>query len=285
MRMRGMIIPILCCIFFSVQDFSQAADISIKELKSQNMADVIFVGEIENGDFEKVSSLLQEAKDRELGIFKINLACPGGDVVEAMRIGKLIRGSFMATSSPMNYRGINICFDLPEKDRTSETCNCASACFLVWAAGVWRSGKTLGVHRPYFRKEYFEGLPAPEAQKKYLSMSNEVRAYLKDMDIPTNVTEKMFSASSTEIIYLDEKTIESMRYVPFFDEWLRASCGEHLSHEEIYEMSLLMTTRDYEKKPLSGSEALRLERLSKQDSSYLHCWMNKVYEAQVGKKR
>jgi len=96
------------------------------------------------------------------------------------------------------------------------------------------------------------------------------------------VIEKMFSVSSSEIIYLDEKTIKSMEKVPFFDEWLKANCGEYLSAEELSDIFRLIKVG--EKRELSRSERLRMEHLEQKRLRFSRCRFEKVYEAQLGKK-
>jgi hypothetical protein len=284
MPMKLVFTLILGCSFvFIIGAFTQAADIDIKKTGNDNFFDLMLGGEIEKGDYEKIDALLRHAKRNKFGITRLHLACPGGDAVEAMRIGKLIRDSFIGTAGPVRMYGINFCtWLLPDKaDLMSDTCRCANACFLVWAAGVSRNGNTLEVHRPYFKKEYFEGLSTREAQKKYEAMSNEVRVYLKDMDVPMNVIDKMFSASSTEIIYLDEKTVHSMQRIPFFDEWIKANCPERLSDDEITDLSRLVFK---EKTELASSQLIRLEELRKKDKRFHDCLLQKTYDAQFGKK-
>jgi hypothetical protein len=47
-------------------------------------------------------------------------------------------------------------------------CNCTSACFLVWAAGIGRYGDVIGVHRPSFADQsWFASLSKDQAQVAY----------------------------------------------------------------------------------------------------------------------
>ena len=62
----------------------------------------------------------------------------------------------------------------------------------------------------------------------------------------------MFETASDEILFLDSKTIESMKSVPFFDEWIKASC-EPLTDEESHD-SWQLFYKEYEGKKLSNAE-------------------------------
>ncbi len=116
----------------------------------------------------------------------------------------------------------------------SKICDCSSACFLIWSAGVIRLGSLIGLHRPYFDKNYFSGLTADEANREYKKLSDRVRAYLKSMDIPDFLVDEMFSHSSDDIFYLhhyDKNLIDRLKYAPYFEEMLIARCP-NLTNDE-----------------------------------------------------
>src|SRR5947209_863697 len=63
---------------------------------------VILEGKIETGDFDKLRSFVFEG-ERGVGLFAIYLASPGGDLAEAMKIGRLVRGLKWATEVPSKW--------------------------------------------------------------------------------------------------------------------------------------------------------------------------------------
>lgn len=85
---------------------------------------ILLSGEIMSGDFEKVEAAL----NRKLA--PIHLDSDGGLVLEAIKIGELIRSKSLETRLPYNS-------------------SCASACMLLLAAGVIRTANEtsgIGVH-------------------------------------------------------------------------------------------------------------------------------------------
>ena len=91
----------------------------------------------------------------------VDLDSPGGDVIEAMRIGRLIHQRFMNTSV---LRGRQ----------------CASACVFMLQAGVVRIpavGSRVGLHRPKFDAAYFADLTPDQARRTYEAMVGNLRKY------------------------------------------------------------------------------------------------------------
>ena len=94
-----------------------------------------FDGEIEDGDRDKMMAFLQGLKTRYGAALQnakpiVFLNSPGGDVVEAAKIGELIHKSGQAVAVEAHHR-------------------CASSCFLLFAAGHLKQigrGAYIGVH-------------------------------------------------------------------------------------------------------------------------------------------
>jgi hypothetical protein len=222
--------------------FATAANIGIRITEGSGSNYIYIDGKIEKGDFFKFKKNLDLLSKHNKMII-LGISSTGGDLVEAMKIGKLIRASFILTRAPYKVDDIILC---PWTWERNPQRNCASACFIIWASGIERSGNILGLHRPYFSKEYFESLSASQAKIKYTTMSNDVRIYLKEMDIPDNIIEKMFAINSDDILYLEKETIESLEKVPFFDEWIRAECKEPSTEEKEQQMQFFKQTRRLE---------------------------------------
>ena len=210
------------------------------------------------------------------------LASIGGDAIEAMRIGTIVRESFIPTHAPTDLDAGFTCNGYPPGLKDDD-CDCASACFLIWVAGVYRVGDVLGIHRPYFLEEYFEGLSASEVQKEYVLMYERVRSYLKNMDVPEHIINKMFNTGSDEITYLDWDTAKSMEWVPFFDERVGASCLRLTSEEEMDYWGLL--ERKWEgKSTLTKSEKFYFNYLKERERNFNKCYREKLKEAQLKEK-
>jgi hypothetical protein len=190
---------------------------------------VLLSGVIVRGDVEKLKSAFRDSR----GFLEtVNLTSPGGDLGEAMKLGKLIRAALLSTNAPwelipgqksfppLDYVGWNPC--------TEQDCICASACFVAWAAGVKRAGHLLAVHRPRFEPSYFAGLDLATAQREYQRSLAELKAYLSDVDVPATYYERMLATPSTDIATLskdDAWALTVVDYPPAIDEWLISKCG------------------------------------------------------------
>jgi|SRR5579871_4305267 len=117
----------------------------------------------------------------------------GGDIDEAMKIGRLIRRLRLTTYAP--DRAPHVILALPA-DQANNVC--ASACVLVWVAGARRIGDLLILHRPY---------PAPEslgklADTEFEALENNsivlVRNDLQEMDLPQYYIDKMALTASRD---------------------------------------------------------------------------------------
>jgi hypothetical protein len=167
-------------------------------------------GKIVKGDYEKIKLLI----DSTTSTFW--LASPGGDIDEALKIGRLFRKYLISTEAPYledgflwNCRGQN--------------CICASACALIWLGGVDRMG-TVGLHRPYYDGLLFKGLPPADASTTYRRMLGDVTDYLNEMEVPGSIIESMATTNSGDIRWVDYLD-EGLDRPPSIAEWVDASCG------------------------------------------------------------
>src|SRR5437660_1490585 len=121
-------------------------------------------GKIVSGDYEKLRSV---ADDLGVGIrgnphqafhVVLHLFSPGGELPEAMKIGRLVRALHWMTDAPQNYSKPSDRKRYEEKlKEPGKNYLCASACFFVFVAGVERYGGyrthiaplILGIQRPY----------------------------------------------------------------------------------------------------------------------------------------
>jgi hypothetical protein len=142
---------------------------------------------------------------RDICLFEVNTFSRGGNVEVAMRIGNQIRTLQARTMAPnhfINEPGFAQCWFVASAShggvgyhpntnykrnlRTSagaSWCDCASACFLIWASGVTREGNFVGVHRFRFDEMYFGSLSPSEAKMKYAEAETVFRSYLAKLNV------------------------------------------------------------------------------------------------------
>ena len=106
-------------------------------------------GPIVKGDYEKVAAFIRANHPFES---TFRLVSPGGDVHEALKIGRLFRRYLIATVAPtdryLEYanREPRTTYGVPHLDSwpgsgsgdlcRGENCICASACALIWFGGI-----------------------------------------------------------------------------------------------------------------------------------------------------
>jgi hypothetical protein len=280
MRVKHIFFLFLGLIFFLIEDLLQAAQIDIYSM--EEIVTISLVGKIEKGDAENLERLVEDLRQKKRTVNMLMLASIGGDANEAMRIGKIVRESFIPTHAPFDLDAGFTCNGYPSglKD---DFCDCASACFLIWVAGVYRMGNVLGIHQPYFLEEYLEGLSASEVDKEYVLMYERVNAYLKNMDVPEHIIDIMFNTASDEITYLDWNTAKSMESVPFFDERVGASCLR-LTAEEEMDYWRLLAKKWGKKSTLTKSEQSYFNHLKERKENFDNCFKEKLKEKQLKEK-
>jgi len=203
---------------------------------------VNIVGPITKGDSDKFKRVVLRLLSAGLKVVHVRTYSPGGDVAEALSIGRQIRLMKAQTDSPFKGKATpgSVCIvgaetEIPvkffyyrnEDGDGSANCTCTSACFLIWAAGVGRYGEIIGVHRPAFSDQsWFGSLPKEQARVVYEHIIEEARAYLVEMGIPENVITLMFSVSSSEMRFLDVNQIAQLQNYPSYGaELFTARCG------------------------------------------------------------
>ena len=212
--------------------------------------DIFIVGEITLGDTVKFLDALDGARKMpDAPLITLTLSSSGGSLGEAMAIGHIVREGLIQTDVASNRLDLDPSVNC-DGGMMQEDCICASACFLIWAAGVPRLkgnfrvhepraqyGYTdlsqLAVHRPHFNNKEFADLPIEEARNAYEALTEEVSNYLSEMEVPVSIKELMFSISSGEIRLLtkDEEALIG-EFSPSISEWFKAKCGEFTQQEE-----------------------------------------------------
>ena len=76
---------------------------------------------------------------------------------------------------------------------------CASACFLVYAGGVDRSGNYLALHRPYLSRDAARHLTDVEFEAAQKDEMVKVREYLKNMEVDQYWIDRVMSTNSQDL--------------------------------------------------------------------------------------
>jgi hypothetical protein len=226
---------------------ASAAEITIGQL-------VVLEGPIEVGDYDKLRDFL--IANRDYGIFgacdgpyldgcpeEIYLASPGGDVAEAMKIGRLVRSLGWETMAPTRFlidgkataAGLSLQkAEIKRYELENPTANlmCASACFFIFVGGILRENglfygpPIIGVHRPYLPTERLKDFSGSEAIATANSTRAAVESYLKEMGVPTKYSDQMFSVSKDQILWISEEAFDAdfRGFVPSLRDWVDAKC-------------------------------------------------------------
>lgn len=188
---------------------------------------VIFEGQIEVGDFDKVEKLAREATPT--GIY---LASPGGNVGEAMRIGALVRRLAWETKSaegrnvPMNLRdGVAASYGVRDPARNNQ---CTSACFFIFISGIYRDGHGIGIHRPYMSPADMERLPPDVAEKLTKNVRTIVELFLRKMGVPLRYAEEMYNMPSDRMRWItdEELAADFTGFIPEVRIWVKSQCPD-----------------------------------------------------------
>jgi hypothetical protein len=254
--------------------------------------EALIKGVIEPGDGAKFAAFLHA---NHPFLSRIYLWSPGGSVEEAMKIGRLVRKGMLATKVADDFLSVlppghGILFGGQAGALCQGSgCHCASACFLIWAAGIVREGNVLGLHRPSVQSTRFANLPPEQASASYRLVLAEMERYLAEMEVPRRFIELMTDTASNDVRWLDFNEGWSLKEVASIAEWITASCGTMSKSDE--DAIFKMQTEGLEK-PLSDlglkpPPALLGQALSRDDKAKLierkrevdSCTFNKIENA------
>jgi hypothetical protein len=212
---------------------------------------IVIQGVIEEGDFEKVVKLTtQFIRNKLLAHYTLN--SPGGDVVEAMKIGEFL--SHLNATTRAN--GVIITADELNKATLKgidKIVKCQSACFIILVSGAQRSISenmilrdhtpiedvhVLGMHRPYFDPKLFAKFSPERAKTEYRKLTKIVRRFLVRAEVQESFVDELFRYSSNEIRIIPQSEFRKKigYYKSFLDEWFIAKCGK-LSKKETSDLA------------------------------------------------
>lgn len=146
-------------------------------------------GPIEKGDVKKFRKYIFDGRKRN-SISRIELNSPGGNLEEAMRIGRFIRSQepITVTVSPENM--------------------CASSCLMLLAGAKSRlifKNARIYIHRPYLDAQ------TNDYDKLIKDVRGELVDYLREMNVPDSLAERMMAIPPDEMKLLTRE--ELSRYM------------------------------------------------------------------------
>lgn len=182
-------------------------------------------GRIGKGDYKRLTAFI---KQKRRFPENVTIQSPGGDVEEAMAIGRLFRKALLDVSP-------------------SGQCNSACALIVFGGAGMSLSDERIGLHRPIYDPKYFAKLSFHEAEDKSRQLDHLVRAYLKEMDVPTAIADKMMAISSSDVFFITTKDYSDQAGSPAaVSEWLSARCRDlKIESDEARDLAKAMAYENY----------------------------------------
>ncbi len=249
---------------------------SVAPGKEDKIVGIKLEGEIVPGDAEKLFKFiednynsLQTKYNFFFRVLILHLASKGGDASEAMKIGRMVRRLRLEVAVPTYHPQFT-----PKPIRAEQISNldndiCASACFLVFAGGVYRDGNHIGLHRPYVsRDQNISDVTYEEQQKKAMI---DVRRYLEDMEIPTYYIDLMMSRNSQNVYLVTQDDVFSKEhnlagYSPSIEEFTLRECTT-VSEEE-YAKAAVASRKGAAASP---EEKAALERTDAKMEAAAHC--------------
>jgi hypothetical protein len=207
---------------------------------------LVLEGKIVLGDFVKVRNFIRTKSNFDKISGGVFLASPGGSVDEALEIGHLIRALQLSTDAPSGPPIGRAKFGeslIRASDLVDPKANylCASACFLIYVAGIYRhpiwAGR-LGIHRPVRSDSNLNPLTSDHTMKSSGGARKLIKNYLKEMNVPEKYVNLMFSVPPKELRWItqDEFNSDLQGFIPELWNAIDAKC-EPLNNRVIHEDS------------------------------------------------
>lgn len=118
--------------------------------ETEKVAYVTLWGQVEPGDDTKFRAAVLPLVRSGYLIFEVSVFSPGGETHAAIGIGRQIKTLQTRTGAPFRSTEVVCSFHkseggnvVSENASRTEWCTCASACFLIWAAGTIKEGDVL----------------------------------------------------------------------------------------------------------------------------------------------
>jgi hypothetical protein len=213
--MRQSLLFILVGLFL-VADL-EAADIRLaRSLSGAPLPGITIEGAIAPGDYQKLVDVALANREAHT----VWLASAGGNLSEALRMGRLIRSLGFTVWAPFSKAEPLVALKNPAHN------TCSSSCFLLYAAGVSRRGLVLGLHRPSLPADEHFSLGLDGAVAAHRVIDKAVTGYLEEMGVPSKYTSVMLSTNASDMAWLSPEDINKDLdgVIPEFAEKCRDAC-------------------------------------------------------------
>lgn len=183
----------LSCIFYVACASAMASEVRFAATRiSDSCASIEIQGEIIRGDSNKLANLIAKNKTGCIGQDiepAVIVDSTGGDVEEALRIGRAIRSKGLGTSVGPNMK-------------------CVSACNFIFIAGVTRFiDGSFGIHRPYALSL---STAQEDATNKYQRLKRVLTEYTLEMNVSPELVERMMKISPQNVEFLDAAELKRL---------------------------------------------------------------------------
>lgn len=172
-------------VLLSLSTVGHAAEVKVGVGKS-GQATIWITGEIVPGDADRFLQSVRQANDSGKFVANVRLDSPGGNLLEGVKIAEAIR--FGKTST-----------------NVGKTAVCASACFLMFAAGSTKNasyGAQVGVH----------GASGENGEETVVSGAATVSMakIAKELGVPSAIIGRMVVTSPQDMVWLSPQELQSM---------------------------------------------------------------------------
>jgi hypothetical protein len=160
---------------------------TVTALLTERGALIDLKGDIVRDDANTVETLIRAAQANHRVVQGLRLDSPGGNLIGGIRLARLIRGH--GDLSTIVFYGAT----------------CASACFLVFAAG---REKFVGLHS-------FVGVHGAADKTGNVTEESEAATramarFCRELGVPSSITEKLLATPPNDIVWLSQKDLQSM---------------------------------------------------------------------------
>lgn len=243
---------------------------------------LVLEGTIVLGDFDKFRNFLGTKSNFDKISGGVFLASPGGNIAEAMKIGRLIRALRLSTDAPSGPPSGTPKFgeSLIRPTHLAEPKKnylCASACFFVYVSGIYRNlywAGRLGVHRPFRSESNEKTLSADESIILTWRVRDTVKIFLKEMDVPDKYIDLIYSVSPNELRWITQSEFDSdlQGFIPDLKGWVRAKCDSQTNEEKITSANLTIRSPPIANAKISENKKI-VSVPADQSREIARCWM------------
>jgi hypothetical protein len=195
---------------------------------------LVLEGRIVFGDYDRLRHFLSDKATFDKISNGVFLASPGGNLGEAIRLGRLIRAlqlSTTAPSGPPEGRKLGEALIGPYDLRNPRmNYQCASACFLLFVSGIYRSvnwAGRLGIHRPF---QMSGDAPKVKGSDEILNgpVRKAIENYLREMGVRIKYVDLMYSVPSSQLRQVTQEELDDdlLGFTPDQKDRIRAQCDE-----------------------------------------------------------